>query len=825
MAPRTVTVKYSKPGTQPPIFLAGSFSDPAWHPQEMEYTTDKNNEHEFYKKVQVEGGKEYQYKFRLGLGDWWTLNEDSPTVTDDIGNKNNLLSIPKIEEKATDSEEQEPIPREPEPEQTDSTPPAEMEKEKTPSIEETMGTRETDDALFADEIIKDMDKEKEEVKAPAVEEPVEPHPTPAIPEKPQTEHIEEAKHTNEVQDVLGIETSERQTIEEEVIEPIPAPVVDIKKIQDFEETDSKDVSDDQMEEDKAVAPPALVVENAESEPKQEEKSSAGATHVGHDSDHLQASETTEDMVSRNGSRTPELADVAAEVAETAATLDREEPGPPISDEEAGRIGFRRMSSTPIPQVALTAAEKPQEFVRPFDVDDGPLPETPPNEKVPQFSHECCSPSDHVEPCQHEEFDPYEGMRPRIEEEIDLNDPSIKMFPTDRAGILEHLRRLQERLPEDEVKLDLAPRSPVMDPNIRLDKLNLSAVSPIVLAQRSPSLCSIPEDNGEGSNVLASSPVKLNGEDKLATNGINVTKEEIPTIVPLVTKEDAASSAEPDKKAQNLTRSEVGSDNSALHAGLEQLVTNITETDIPHLEEPAEDAPTKLMETVKKEMVGETQDPEPVKSIEEGASNEATSIPKVADQETPAEEASTQNVGESSMDGVCSEDLHVVPNPMTPLIVGDRQLGHDDEAVRELTTGTSSPNIVVQPATPFPGIDRQLGQDEEQSEQATTKDAVPDAALSPATIGSSTVTDTAIKQNNTAKSTAVTDESDDTQVKSRKRQPSPAQSPERPTTPSSVRSAGKDVKDRSFMKAFWNLVFVDWIGGFFMRLCGGRRRRL
>jgi hypothetical protein len=75
----TVTVTYSKPGAQPPIYLAGSFSDPEWQPEEMQYTTDENNEHEFHKKVEVEKGKEYQYKFRLGPGDWWTLNEDSPT--------------------------------------------------------------------------------------------------------------------------------------------------------------------------------------------------------------------------------------------------------------------------------------------------------------------------------------------------------------------------------------------------------------------------------------------------------------------------------------------------------------------------------------------------------------------------------------------------------------------------------------------------------------------------------------------------------------------------------------------------------------------------
>jgi hypothetical protein len=83
MAPKTVAVivEYAKPGTQPPVFLAGSFSDPEWQPQEMQYTTDEHNEHIYRKEVQVEEGKQYQYKFRMGLGDWWVLNEDSPTGT------------------------------------------------------------------------------------------------------------------------------------------------------------------------------------------------------------------------------------------------------------------------------------------------------------------------------------------------------------------------------------------------------------------------------------------------------------------------------------------------------------------------------------------------------------------------------------------------------------------------------------------------------------------------------------------------------------------------------------------------------------------------
>lgn len=45
----------------------------------MDLTATGDNEYEFHKDVQVDEGKQYQYKFRIGEGDWWILNEDSPT--------------------------------------------------------------------------------------------------------------------------------------------------------------------------------------------------------------------------------------------------------------------------------------------------------------------------------------------------------------------------------------------------------------------------------------------------------------------------------------------------------------------------------------------------------------------------------------------------------------------------------------------------------------------------------------------------------------------------------------------------------------------------
>ncbi|KAM5351510.1 hypothetical protein ACJ41O_004233 [Fusarium nematophilum] len=95
MAPKTAfSITYKKAGTSPPVFLAGSFSDPQWELQEMQYTRDEDGEHTFQSEVMVEAGKDYQFKLRVGEGDWWVLAENYPVATDGSGNQNNLLSVP-----------------------------------------------------------------------------------------------------------------------------------------------------------------------------------------------------------------------------------------------------------------------------------------------------------------------------------------------------------------------------------------------------------------------------------------------------------------------------------------------------------------------------------------------------------------------------------------------------------------------------------------------------------------------------------------------------------------------------------------------------------
>ena len=73
-----ITIAYRAPGIQPPLFVAGSFSHPQWVPQEMDYTTGEDGEFNFSKAFDVEPNAKIQYKFRVGPGDWWVLDEGAP---------------------------------------------------------------------------------------------------------------------------------------------------------------------------------------------------------------------------------------------------------------------------------------------------------------------------------------------------------------------------------------------------------------------------------------------------------------------------------------------------------------------------------------------------------------------------------------------------------------------------------------------------------------------------------------------------------------------------------------------------------------------------
>jgi hypothetical protein len=144
------------------------------------------------------------------------------------------------------------------------------------------------------------------------------------------------------------------------IEPASTPVIEAQKVQadPVEDPHSEETSNIPEVENKIFSPsPTTIVDKTGLEPRHGDDSGAEVTFAQKEAHPLRPRGALPDYIRvRHDSRTPELADIAAEVADSAALLDRDQPTPPISNEEAGRLGLRRMSSTPIPEVASTAAE-------------------------------------------------------------------------------------------------------------------------------------------------------------------------------------------------------------------------------------------------------------------------------------------------------------------------------------------------------------------------------------------------------------------------------------------------------------------------------------
>ncbi|OTB08383.1 hypothetical protein M426DRAFT_7700 [Hypoxylon sp. CI-4A] len=286
-----ITFTYQKKGTIPPMYVAGSFSDPPWDPQEMDVLIDQHGNNVFTKMVLVDDGSEIQYKFRIGPGNWWALDENADTATDELGNTNNVLRV--------------------------------------------------------------------SINGPQA--------------KPN----------------------------------VPTPRID------------------------------------------ELKSSTS-----------------------DGGQTPDMAAAAAEVADSARFLDPEPTEPEIPDDEAGRIGSRRMSNTPISEVVQTAIEVATTAAT-LDVQDSISDEEIDGEEgeCPVFSHEFIGPSCHEKQTnpdkatssQRESKTVSETDNPAIEaEDQDFDDPRLESFPSsNRESIIAAVRRISTSIDADRSVIEGIPLSPII----------------------------------------------------------------------------------------------------------------------------------------------------------------------------------------------------------------------------------------------------------------------------------------------------------------------------------------------------------------------------
>ncbi|RYP92688.1 hypothetical protein DL770_001201 [Monosporascus sp. CRB-9-2] len=295
----SVRLTYQKDDTHPPVYVAGSFSDPPWQPLEMACSKDEQGQNLFIKEINASEGAEIQYKFRIGSENW-VLSESAETVDDGQGNVNNILRVPS-----------------------------------------------------------------------------------------------------------------------NASEQAPAEALDPRVAQ------------------------------------------------------LKASS------SHDGARTPDMANTAAEVADSAALLDREEPEPEISDEQAGEIGFRRLSQTPIEEVAQTAEEVALSAAQLDDDKSAPIGggedshKDPSQQGCPMFSHECVAAPDEDEAYDEAQVAPPDDDKQHElpdtkqhdyaqDPDIDLDAPTIEKFPSDSASIMAAIRRLSTSVDQDRALPQGIAPSTVMD---------------------------------------------------------------------------------------------------------------------------------------------------------------------------------------------------------------------------------------------------------------------------------------------------------------------------------------------------------------------------
>ncbi|EHY57964.1 hypothetical protein HRR83_009453 [Exophiala dermatitidis] len=190
------TITFNKPGVQAPVYVAGNFTN--WTPIEMKHEPVEKDgvvENHFSYTVDLEPG-EFQYKFRLGPGDWWVLDESTPTANDGAGNINNVLAV-KPEETIVSAAEVS-AGREPEQthlvsgaEDTQKSIPAEEANDAAPVVE----TEPEDTPVQAQARTQTQEVGREP--EPESESPAEPAPTPATAPAAAAAPVPEVEHDSE----------------------------------------------------------------------------------------------------------------------------------------------------------------------------------------------------------------------------------------------------------------------------------------------------------------------------------------------------------------------------------------------------------------------------------------------------------------------------------------------------------------------------------------------------------------------------------------------------------------------------------------------------
>ncbi|KAI6247173.1 hypothetical protein HI914_05023 [Erysiphe necator] len=450
----TFRIGFTSKEAKPPVFIAGTFTNPPWQPLKMESFERKGpDEYKFEIRLDLPRGQDYQYKFRLGREDHWNLNEEEPIVKDEAGNRNNLLPTERNkygwrERKKVSNQGEEVL------EERVLTKFTAEERQKTL---ETLVTKNQQSVTEDTNLKTDLDSSNFLDKNRS--------------DNNQQQSIQQlTSHTEDLRKYISdIKVTDTGIMVPEVPrDPAPTPA-NLKPFNGLAEINYEDLKQNNK---------SLLSNGSKTNRKLSSRESFKKGAKNELDTPEKGSETRYSQQMRN----IDIANTAAEVADTAVILDQEPSSPPISDTEAGQIGLRCLSTTPIAEVASVAAEV-ADVAASLDNEQatgktsrqlldenaerlfGSGHTTPVEERVPRFSHEFPTFQDPSGPrkSQSDIFIPSLPKREEIPDNLDLNDPSIELFPTDRASILAKLKEIQERLPEDEAHFESLPKPSVVLP--------------------------------------------------------------------------------------------------------------------------------------------------------------------------------------------------------------------------------------------------------------------------------------------------------------------------------------------------------------------------
>ncbi|POS85825.1 hypothetical protein EPUL_003365 [Erysiphe pulchra] len=504
----TFRIRYSSKDAKSPVYIAGTFTNPPWQLLKMKSLEPETSiESKFEIRLDLAKGQDYEYKFRVGRDEHWILNEEEPIVKDEAGNLNNLL--PTERNKLGWRERKK------------------VSDRSNEVLEERMLTKFTaEERLKVTETSLANHNQQDTENENLINKSTTTHA--ALKKKNDNiehQHIQQptSHNTDDLRKFISdIKITDTGIIVPEVPrDPVPTPSADMKRFNGLAEIKYEDLKQNNKP----------LLSNCSKINKKTSSHESLKRYIENGSTPLV--EESEKKIAQQRISNLDIANTAAEVADMAAILDQEPYSPPVSDEEAGQIGLRRLSMTPIAEVARVAAEVADVAASLDDeqatdktsrqlLDEnaerlfGSGHSTPVEDRVPRFSHEFPTFQDPSGPrkSQSDIIIPSLPKREEIPDDLDLNDPSIELFPTDRASILAKLKEIQQRLPEDEAVFESVPAPSIVLPeDWSMNKFETSSTNNFN-GQPSKSLQPISEEEDSKSEE---SQIQLrNGNEKSST---------------------------------------------------------------------------------------------------------------------------------------------------------------------------------------------------------------------------------------------------------------------------------------------------------------------